>query len=102
MKIQKTTRITIEEQRLRTASVGKGPVLTASCEQCGTARATFTREVAAAAVRVSPEDIDRLIEAGQIHTVEIRDGAALICGHSLAASVEAGPFRFSQPINQGE
>jgi hypothetical protein len=95
MKIKKTTKITIEEQCLRTVSIGKGPILTASCEQCGTARAIFTRELASAALRVSCEDIDRLIEAGRIHTVEIRDAAALICAHSLAANIEAGPPRFS-------
>ena len=92
MKIQKTTRITIEEENVRIVSVGRGRIASGLCEACGTTRTVLSREMASTVLQVSCLEIDRLIESGRIHIVEIRDGSELICGHSLSG-IDADPDR---------
>ena len=86
MKIQRTTRITIEQQRVRTVSVDRCRVLSGSCERCRRTVAVFTAEAASAILRVDLAEISVLISTAQIHLVEMQSGTPLICGRSLMGS----------------
>ena len=91
MKIHKTTRITIEEQKTRTISVGPGRIL-GFCERCGAPLPALAPRMASTVVEASDADVGGLIEVGLIHYVEIRKGSESICGHSLSG-IDTDPDR---------
>jgi len=85
MKIRKTTRtteITIEKSEFivvhrthRSAS--------AWCVECGKHVRLINPEDAAIATGLNVREVYRRIEAGEVHFVETRDGAPLVCIKSL-------------------
>jgi len=93
MKIQRTTRITIEEQKVRTVSFGRARVLTAYCSQCGISGEAFIPEFISELLNVSSEKINAMVEAGRVHVVGTRNGASLICSRSLRQAFDADPDR---------
>lgn len=74
--------ITVENYRRMTMFLGRGANI-AWCEQCGAETVMFAPNEAAAVLQTSAREIFRRVETGEIHFLETKAGALLICHNSL-------------------
>ena len=85
MKVRKTMKIGVETQRV--VSLTKCVhAIEAWCSQCGEQRQMIHPEEAAARAGVSLRAIYRLVEARQLHFIEMPEGSVLICPNSVTQS----------------
>lgn len=81
---RKRTEITIETERILLISRRSGSSIL-WCDSCGRSLPMFTIEEAAAVMRVSVDEILRMMEDGQLHLAQMREGRVRICPRSLLA-----------------
>ena len=77
MDTRRRTRITIETERLLVVSRRDGAAQ--RCPACDSEVSLVTPEDANAYLQVSLSSIFRLIELGQVHFAELRNGALRVC-----------------------
>ena len=84
MKIRRQTQITILTEKILTVAVGEVHIaLFAKCAVCG--MQMLPVDEAAKFARVNSLTIYRLVEAGELHFEETKEGSLLICSASLSA-----------------
>ncbi len=84
LKIRRQTQITILTEKILTvAGSDVQTALFAKCAVCGIQMLSV--DEAAKFARVNLRTIYRLVEAGQLHFEETKDGSLLICSASLSA-----------------
>ncbi|MFL6228313.1 MAG: hypothetical protein ACJ741_06005 [Pyrinomonadaceae bacterium] len=80
--MKRRTEITVEMHRLLLVG-GRRVSAVGWCAGCGARARLLTAEEAARLSRVTPRDIYRRVETGQLHFIEAQDGLLLICQNSL-------------------
>jgi hypothetical protein len=78
---KRRTVITIESHQLTVVRTRRA--IEKWCKECGKELPMLTPEAAAALAGVSPQAIYRSVESGELHFIDTRDGALLICSGSL-------------------
>ena len=81
---RKRTEITIEIDELICVAPPNHLTRLARCPDCGAEVLMLMPQEAARIAQVSVRDINRSVEAGQVHFLETAEGLLLVCMNSLA------------------
>ena len=80
---RKRTEIIIETERVLFISSRRSADTLVWCEPCGRLLPMLTAEETATVLRLSVEEVLRMLEDGQLHSVQLTGGRLRICPNSL-------------------